>query len=98
KIIYPDDFEKRAQEVANSMEHVWNYDRQTMVYNPKLCPIILHDKTIEPNGFTMWAPRRIEFYTCPDQQSYPEDWLKQLCVHEYRHFVQMSKLNQGFTK
>ena len=98
KIIYSDDFEVKAQEVANNMEHVYKYDRNTMKTDPMRCPIILHNKTIEPNGFTMWAPRRIEFYTCPAQSSYPEDWLKQLSIHEYRHYIQMSKLNQGFTK
>ncbi len=98
KIIYPENFELKAQGIANDMEKVFNYDRKTMTFDPKPCPIILHNQTIEPNGFTMWAPRRIEFYTCPSQSSYPQEWLKQLSIHEYRHYVQMSKLNQGFTK
>ena len=77
---------------------MWKYDTQTLSRQPKKAPIVLHDQTIIPNAFTIWAPKRMEFYTCPSQTTYPQDWLKQLAIHEYRHFVQMDKLNQGFTK
>ncbi|MGA3015410.1 MAG: hypothetical protein ABSD71_15405, partial [Bacteroidales bacterium] len=42
--------------------------------------------------------KRTEFYSCPPQSIYPEEWLEQLAIHEYRHVVQVSKMKQGFTK
>jgi len=46
----------------------------------------------------LWAPKRMEIFTCPPQDTYAENWLQQLAIHEYRHVVQIDKLNQGMTK
>ncbi|MGE5424538.1 MAG: TolB family protein, partial [Syntrophothermus sp.] len=61
-------------------------------------PVLLHTKSTNSNGLTVWAPRRIELYPNPPQDLYAEDWLEQLAIHEYRHTVQISKMNQGFTR
>jgi hypothetical protein len=37
----------------------------------------------------------MELYTTPSQDSYGEDWVDQLAIHELRHVVQIDKLNQG---
>jgi len=42
-----------------------------------------------------WAPRRVELYTTPPQSAYPQDWLQQLAIHEFRHVVQVGKIEQN---
>jgi hypothetical protein len=49
------------------------------------------------NGYVTWAPLRMELVATPPQDSYAEDWISQLSLHEYRHAVQISQLDQGFT-
>ena len=39
----------------------------------------------------------MELVTTPPQDSYAQDWISQLSLHEYRHVVQISQLCQGFT-
>jgi hypothetical protein len=39
-----------------------------------------------------WAPKRIELFTTPHQQIYAQDWLEELALHEFRHLVQMDKI------
>ena len=53
-------------------------------------PVILHTRRPYSNGSVTWAPRRVEFYTCPDPyNSLPQPWEEQLVVHEQRHHAQM---------
>ncbi len=49
------------------------------------------------NGNVALAPRKSELYTMPSQDP-TDDWLEHLCVHEFRHVVQLDKVNQGLTK
>jgi hypothetical protein len=98
QIIYPQEFIKDAQRLANAMEISYLYNSQTMKFQPKKISVILHNFSSESNAFVGWAPRRMEFITMPPQEIYPQDWLEQLAIHEYRHVIQISKMNQGFTK
>ena len=98
QIIYPEDFEKEAQYFANTINYVYNFNIKTLNHKPKKISIILHNQTVTSNAMVLWAPKRMEIFTCPPQDSYAEDWLQQLAVHEYRHVVQIDKLNQGMTK
>jgi len=97
-IIYPENFENNAQRLSNMVEDVRKLELKTLKTKAHYAPIILHDQTIVANAFTVWTPRRMEFYTCPPQNSYAQDWMEQLAIHEYRHFLQMDKLNEGFTR
>ena len=38
------------------------------------------------------------FFEMPGQDIYAQSWNKQLTLHEYRHVVQIQKMNQGLTK
>ena len=40
----------------------------------------------------------MEFFTTPPQDIYPQDWTDQLIIHEFRHAVQYSAVNKGFSK
>ena len=98
KVIYPEDFELKAQKMLPTLDFVNTRGNKSLAYDPKRVPLILHNYNITANAFTVWAPKRVEFYTCPPQDSYAQDWLDQLIIHEYRHVVQMDRTNQGFTK
>jgi Tol biopolymer transport system component len=98
QIIYPQEFRAEAQRLANSLEAVYIYDTYTLNFKPKKISVILHNFSSVSNAFVAWAPKRAEFYTIPGQDIYPQDWLDQLALHEFRHVVQVSKMYQGFTK
>ena len=97
-LIYPASFEPKAQYLANILDIVARHETYTLHAKVPRIPLVLHTQSAMSNGITVWAPKRIELYPCAPQQSYPEEWLEQLAVHEYRHAVQISKINAGFTK
>lgn len=98
KIIYPSGNENQAQYLANLFDLIVPAEVKTLHSKVPRIPVILHTQSTTSNGVTTWAPKRIELYTCPPQESYPEEWLEQLAIHEYRHAVQISKMNRGFTR
>ena len=98
KLVYPAPFEKKAQYLANLMDIICRNETTTLLAKVPRIPIILHTQSVISNGVTVWAPKRIELYSCPPQQTYAEEWLEQLAIHEYRHAIQISKMNQGFSK
>jgi len=98
QIIYPDYYEKQAQKLASIMEMVYKKGGQTLKYQPKKISIILHTQTVKSNGLVAWAPKRSEFYTIPHQGIYAQDWIEQLAIHEFRHVVQIDKVNSELPK
>ncbi len=98
RLIYPSSFSENAQYLAHVMDLVADHSTTTLHAKVPRIPVIIHSRSVVSNGVTVWAPRRIEMYPCPPQDSYGEEWLEQLAIHEYRHAVQTSKMNQGFTK
>lgn len=98
QIIYPIEFYKEANRLANILEYSYEYTSKGFNNKPKKISVILHNNSVISNGVVSWAPKRIELITTPPQDSYAEDWLEQLALHEFRHVVQVDKLNQGITK
>jgi hypothetical protein len=97
-LIFPDYFENKAQYLANVLDLVSDHETKTLPAKVPRIPVLLHTESSQSNGLTVWAPKRIELFPCPPQSIYPEEWLEQLVIHEYRHAVQISKMNRGFTK
>ncbi len=95
KLIYPDYYEIKAQKIAGYLETVYPFGSYSLQHNPRKFPVVLHTQTIESNGLVAWAPRRSEFFTTPHQTIYPQDWLQQLALHEFRHMVQIEKINSN---
>ena len=93
QLIYPDYFESEAQKLANSLELVYNYGGYSLHHRPRKISVILHTQTVKSNGLVAYAPKRSEFYTTPHQSIYPQDWLEQLAIHEFRHVVQIDKID-----
>lgn len=93
QLIYPDYYENQAQKLAAIMETVYKKAGKSLDYSPKRISIILHTQTVKSNGLVAWAPKRVEFYTIPHQGIYSQDWIEQLAMHEFRHIVQIDKIN-----
>lgn len=96
QIIYPDYFEANAQKIAN-IYHALYTRSNTLDHKPVKVSMIIHPNGGISNGSVAWAPKRTDLYTMP-QQDPSDTWLEHLCVHEFRHVVQIDKVNQGLTK
>lgn len=92
QVIYPEEFEKEAQRVSFVLDKVYSYGSKSLDFHPRKASIVLHTRTVKSNGLVAWAPKRIELFTTPHQQIYAQDWLEELALHEFRHLVQMDKI------
>lgn len=92
QVIFPEEFEKEAQRISFVLEKVYQYGWKTLNFRPRKISVILHTRTVNSNGLVAWAPKRIELFTTPNQQIYAQDWLEQLSLHEFRHLVQLDKI------
>ncbi len=97
-LVFPAGHEITAKKFAALLQNNILASSQNMGIKPKPIPVWLHMQSLYSNGFVAWAPDRMEIYSVPPQDSYAQQWLPQLAVHEYRHVVQLNALNQGFTK
>ncbi|TKG94358.1 hypothetical protein EYV94_13840 [Puteibacter caeruleilacunae] len=94
QIIYPNKFEQKAKYLANVLREVYLRAGETLEHEPGKISVILHNQTVRSNGLVAWAPKRMELFTTPHQGIYAQDWLEQLAIHEFRHVVQIDKINQ----
>ena len=92
QIIYPSDYEVQAQRVAHIFEKVYSYPGISLLHQPKKISVILHTKSAQSNGFVAWSPSRVELFPTPGQDTYAQDWIEQLAIHELRHHVQIDKI------
>ncbi len=98
QLIYPRGLDSLAMDFADKLEYFYPYQAEVMQHGHKKMPVVLHNESSFSNGVFVWAPRRMEVFTNPDPNGYPQDWLTQLALHEGRHAMQVSKLNQGFSR
>jgi len=95
--VYPQGLHKDAVHLATQLERNYADIAQPFTHPAKHMPILLHNTSVLSNGYVTWTPRRMELVTTPPQDSYAQDWIIQLALHEFRHVVQISQLRQGFT-
>jgi hypothetical protein len=98
RIVYPQELEKDAQRMAAILDEAYSYVSHSLNHQPRKISVLIHSRTAYANGFVSWAPKRIELYPTASQSIYPHDWLEQLGLHEFRHVVQIDRLNRGFTR
>lgn len=98
QLVYPEYFEKEAVSLAKILQNVTNSVGYSLGHTAKKIPIILHTEIAKSNGYVAWAPKRSEFYTTTPNEGLVTDWLTHLATHEYRHVVQLDKLNKSTTK
>ena len=97
KVIFPNSIDSIGQQLANTLNYNYDIGNASLYHYPEKIPVILRNQTMLSNGFVAWAPKRTEFFTIPHQQTEPGDWLTHMAIHEYRHIVQIDKLNTGLT-
>ena len=93
QIVFPASFESKAQHLAAMLEKVYQYAGKTLNHSPHKISVILHTRLVSSNGLVSWAPARMELFTTPPQDTYAQDWLDQLAIHEFRHVVQIDKID-----
>lgn len=98
QLIFPEEATTDGLKLAKSLELVYKEAGKSLNHHPKKISVILHSYTSVSNAAVYWAPRRTEFNTIPPQDIYPQYWLNQLAIHEFRHVVQLDKMRQGFTE
>lgn len=98
QLIYPDYFEEEGQRIANLVSELYECSSKTLEHKPKKVSILFHTESAKSNGYVVWAPHRSELYTTPSNATLSNDWLEHLAIHEFRHIVQIDKIEQGLPK
>jgi len=98
EVIYPEKYGSAGQKFAMDLEDA--YSDLSKIYPPSKfrIPVIVHNFTTQSNGFVAWAPKRMEVYPTPEQNSVPMSANRQLALHELTHVLQMTSLNSGISK
>ncbi|HUX96122.1 MAG TPA: hypothetical protein VMV47_10345 [Bacteroidales bacterium] len=98
RVIYPETYGNEGIRFAKALDD--SYFKLEKIFPEKKfrIPVIIHNYSTESNGYVAWAPKRMEVYPTPDQNSIPLDTRTQLAIHELTHVFQLVSLNQGFSK
>lgn len=98
KVIYPENYGNNGEKFALALEKAYN-DISFLYPDSRFrIPVIIHNHTTQSNGYVAYAPRRMEIYPTPEQNTIPLDPARQLALHELTHVLQMESLNKGFSK
>ena len=98
RVIYPEKYGALGIEFARSLDKAYSDLGAIFPERKFRLPVVIHNYTTESNGYVAWAPKRMEIYPTPEQNSIPLDANRQLALHELTHVYQMESLNKGFTK
>lgn len=98
RLIFPENNQAEAFRIAKLLEFSYPHLAADLKTNVKPTNLILHTSSVISNATAAWAPRRLDFYHISPQDGYSQEWYKQLSLHELRHTLQFSKMNQGFGK
>lgn len=105
KIIFPKGYEDKATNYINLLEYSRSSVNKPYLNESKNSAsqrsrfkIVLHNRTTTSNAMVSPTPMHADFFELPDQNTYAQLWDRQLTLHEYRHAVQIKKMNQGMTR
>lgn len=102
KLLYPRGLDSLATAYIQNLEYWRDRVGASVGYKPgerytNPTPVILHPFTATSNGAVVWAPRRMDLFTCPNlSDPEPMPWMQNLGVHESRHVAQMQFGRSGF--
>jgi len=93
RVIFPEDFGAEATRYARLLEE--SYVKLSALYPGARTniPVIIHNHSMQSNGYVSWAPRRMELFPLPGQDNLPMHPARQLAVHEAAHVLQLGSLN-----
>jgi hypothetical protein len=97
-VIYPQKYDSAGIVYAKALDEAYSKLISLFPERKFKIPVVIHNYTTQSNGYVAWAPRRMEIYPSPEQNSIPLSPEKQIALHELTHVFQMESLNQGFTK
>ena len=97
-VIYPEKYDSGGIIYAKSLDAAYLKLLSLFPEKKFRIPVVIHNYSIQSNGYVAWAPRRIELYPTPEQNTIPLAPEQQLAIHELAHVFQMVSLNQGFSK
>ena len=97
-VIFPENCEPSGILYSKSLDEA--YSKLSTLFPEKKfhIPVLIHSYSIQSNGYVAWAPKRMELYPTPEQNTIPLAPEKQLAIHELAHVMQMESLNHGFSK
>jgi len=97
-VIYPKSYESGGIAFTHALDEA--YSKIGAIYQEKKfkIPVVIHNFSTQSNGYVAWAPRRMEIYPTPEQNTIPLDPETQLAIHELTHVLQLESLNRGFSK
>jgi hypothetical protein len=99
-VIAPENIEEKQIETARLLEYIQKPVSYSMSIPEKKLNIFLFNQTTISNGYVTLAPTYSAYYTTPFQDASAvggADWFQTLALHEYRHYIQFNKLNNGLT-
>lgn len=97
-VIFPENYEQGGLTYARTLDEAYSKLISILPAGKFNIPVVIHNYTIQSNGYVAWAPHRMELYPTPEQNGIPLESEKQLATHELAHVLQMEALNKGFTK
>lgn len=97
-VIYPETCDSIAQNFTRKLEFSYDLCGKGLKHNPRKIPVVIHPKTNISNASVAWCPKQMDVYTISPQDQNSQEWYENLSLHEFRHVVQMDKLNQGTTR
>ncbi len=95
KVIYPEKYGEAGINFARSLDRANSGLTQLFPEKKFQIPVVIHSFSTQSNGYVAWAPRRMEIYPTPDQNSVPGNQNEQLALHELTHVYEMEALNTG---
>ncbi len=97
-VIYPEKYDSGGILYAKTLDAAYSKLLSLFPEKKFRLPVVIHNYSIQSNGYVAWAPRRMELYTTPEQNSIPLAPEQQLAIHELAHVFQMESLNRDFSK
>jgi hypothetical protein len=97
-VIYPEKYDSGGIAFTQSLDEAYSKLVSLFPERKFKIPVVIHNFTTQSNGYVAWAPRRMEIYPTPEQNTIPLDPDGQLAIHELTHVFQMESLNRGFSK
>lgn len=98
RLVYDSAFASQAQWLQPYFSNVTRSVGYSLGHTPKSVDVLFHSKVSYSNGLVSWAPKRAEVYAYPTADDDCVLWLHHVMLHEYRHAVQLDRLNRGFTR
>jgi hypothetical protein len=98
KVIFDEAGALQAYYYLHYLEKNHTFFKTRLGIAPPYTPVVIHNRDVVANGFSVMAPLRMEIGSIPPQDMYAQPWLQQLSVHEFRHSLQIETFRNGFAR